>query len=378
MIKCQDYSSMPRLGYYTVGDKNFYYKQSAFLESSRIKQPATWDFAHDVFAAAAAKPRAHLPLKTWYKLRAQQLRDQSDYVVLAYSGGADSDAILKAFIDNNIKLDEVWTDQPFAFTEKSSYVPNRSIESSNIISEWFYVIKPELDKLSKTNPETKIHCSDSFTDFGDKKFELQNQLSFGTSYQSVCRYPYIDRYMQELKNKHPRATLIIGIDKLLPVINKKQIGFGFFDTATFFKEDYVDYFFWSPSMPELVVEQAHHVWDYLRNNLRPIIIRDHAVSQTYENGANRAINMDRVIKQLIYPDWDFAKHQVNKTASFFENDQYDSVIIPFQREKFYQATVSNSKNIITQYDPTFVFERTPKNRVDMIKFKNAHMIGTLD
>jgi hypothetical protein len=162
------------------------------------------------------------------------------------------------------------------------------------------------------------------------------------------------------------------------VINKKQIGFGFFDTATFFKEDYVDYFFWSPSMPELVVEQAHHVWDYLRNNLRPIIIRDHAVSQTYENGANRAINMDRVIKQLIYPDWDFAKHQVNKTASFFENDQYDSVIIPFQREKFYQATVSNSKNIVTQYDPTFVFERTPKNRVDMIKFKNAHMIGTLD
>ena len=130
-------------------------------------------------------------------------------------------------------------------------------------------------------------------------------------------------------------------------------------------------------MPELVVEQAHYVWDYLRNNLQPILIRDRAVSQTFENWADRAINMDRVIKQLIYPDWDFAKHQVNKTASFFENDQYDSVINPFQREKFYQATVSNNKNIISQYDPNFVFERNKNNRMDMIKFRNAHMIGTL-
>jgi hypothetical protein len=183
--------------------------------------------------------------------------------------------------------------------------------------------------------------------------------------------------MQEIKSKHPRATLIFGIDKLSPVVNKKQIGFGFFDAATFFKEDYVEYFFWSPSMPELVVEQAHQVWDHLRNNLQPILIRNRAVSQSYEHMADRTLNMDALIKKLTYPDWNFNKHQVNKTASFLENDQYDSVVNCFHKENFYQAMVSNSKNILTQYDPNFVFEKTKNNHVDMIKLKNAHMIGTL-
>jgi hypothetical protein len=374
-MKCEDYHGVPRLGFYTVGNKNFYYKQSVMLEMSRTKQPASWNFAQDVFAAAAAKPRSQVPLTTWYKLRAQQLRDQSDYLILAYSGGADSDTVLKTFINNNIKLDEVWCDQPFEFTEKSQYVPNRSTDSTNIISEWFYVTKPELEKLSQTHPETKIHCSDSLVNFSEDKFERQFGASL--SYQTWCRYHYIDRYVRNLREKHPRITLIYGIDKLIPVIQKKQIGFALVDGATFFKEDYIDYFFWTPDMPELVVEQAHHVWDYLRNDLKPLVIRNSAANRNLGNWANRATNMDALVKKITYPDWDFAKHQVNKPPSMLENNQYDPLVNYFSKERFYQATVSNSKNIFNQYDTNIVLDKNVKNCAEFIKFRNAHMIGTL-
>jgi len=42
-----------------------------------------------------------------YALRARQLREKYDYLVLYFSGGADSTNILKTFIDNNIFLDEI-------------------------------------------------------------------------------------------------------------------------------------------------------------------------------------------------------------------------------------------------------------------------------
>ena len=37
--QCEDYSGIPRLGVYHVGDKNFYYKNSAMLEMSKTKKP---------------------------------------------------------------------------------------------------------------------------------------------------------------------------------------------------------------------------------------------------------------------------------------------------------------------------------------------------
>ena len=46
-------------------------------------------------------------LEYLYKIRAQQLRDQYNYLILYYSGGSDSITALNAFIKNNIYLDEV-------------------------------------------------------------------------------------------------------------------------------------------------------------------------------------------------------------------------------------------------------------------------------
>jgi len=47
------------------------------------------------------------PLQEMYRLRAQQIRDTYDYVVLYFSGGSDSITALNAFVKNNIHIDEI-------------------------------------------------------------------------------------------------------------------------------------------------------------------------------------------------------------------------------------------------------------------------------
>lgn len=46
-------------------------------------------------------------LDYYYKEQAQRIRDEYDYVILAYSGGYDSTNILETFYFNNIKLDKI-------------------------------------------------------------------------------------------------------------------------------------------------------------------------------------------------------------------------------------------------------------------------------
>lgn len=46
-------------------------------------------------------------IKELHRLRAEQIRQTYDYVVLYFSGGADSTTVLNAFVDNNIPIDEV-------------------------------------------------------------------------------------------------------------------------------------------------------------------------------------------------------------------------------------------------------------------------------
>src|SRR5260221_13572359 len=51
-------------------------------------------------------------LDTLYKMRAKQIRDENEYLILLYSGGADSHQILDTFLKHNIFIDEVRVQYP--------------------------------------------------------------------------------------------------------------------------------------------------------------------------------------------------------------------------------------------------------------------------
>lgn len=62
---------------------------------------------NDAFDKADWTKEPTKSLKQLYKERAQQLRDDYDYLIVYFSGGSDSITMVNAFLNNNIKIDEI-------------------------------------------------------------------------------------------------------------------------------------------------------------------------------------------------------------------------------------------------------------------------------
>ena len=148
------------LGYYQVGNTKHIYKLKALVEATRQNIHPEWNFHRDAFSKVNWTISSNTDLRAVYARRAQQLRDQYEHLTLHYSGGSDSYTVLRAFLDNNIHLDEVFVRWPIKATEKL-YTPNAADTSTaNILSEWDLIIKPDLEYLRKHHPTIKITVVD--------------------------------------------------------------------------------------------------------------------------------------------------------------------------------------------------------------------------
>ena len=128
-----------RLGYYLVGWKKFYNKTLALMESNKTGYEVKWVFNDDVYGKIDWTIPIEEPLLEIYKRRAQQLREKYDYLMLYFSGGADSAVILRTFVENNIFLDEIVLQLPEPV--RQSFTPNDTAEA-NIYAEIEYSAVP--------------------------------------------------------------------------------------------------------------------------------------------------------------------------------------------------------------------------------------------
>ena len=94
-------------GFYEIGPLRSYSKLEAIEISAKNKHPIRWNYNNQVFEQYDWTQEPPGTLEYWYRLRAQQLRDRYDYLVLLYSGGADSHNMLMTFVSNNIFVDEI-------------------------------------------------------------------------------------------------------------------------------------------------------------------------------------------------------------------------------------------------------------------------------
>jgi hypothetical protein len=100
----------------------------------------------DQFVGQLSEPRESY--KELKKCRAQEIRDQYDYVRLWYSGGSDSQTALNAFVENNIYLDEI-----IVHLGVDHNVSNPYASSSR---EVLISALPYLDSIRHLIPNTKI------------------------------------------------------------------------------------------------------------------------------------------------------------------------------------------------------------------------------
>lgn len=265
-----------RLGYYEVGNLKIVNKSQALIEATRTKQDARWNFNDAVYSKFDWSVPINVSLPELYRTRAQQLRDRYDHLMLYYSGGADSTNVLHAFIDNNIFIDEIVMQYPKPI---ESTMNDRDLDNNNYFSEIKYAAMPHLDKVKhRLDPRTNIRVLDQASDTTElyskedwfTKFPLGTMITPAATGRQISAIvdPVLDRLYEQGKT----VGQIYGVDKPLVAMENNEYYAYFVDAHTTHavptgydlgdlasKYFFLEFFYWTPDLPEIVIKQAQEI-----------------------------------------------------------------------------------------------------------------------
>jgi hypothetical protein len=312
----------PKLGYYTVGDTVHYSKPEALISATKTNTFPVWNFNQATFDQLNWLEEPETDIRELYRLRAQQLRDQYDYIRLEFSGGADSNTILFSFLLNNIYLDEVVFRYPTQGSKNATY-DHYNTKSENFLSEYEFATKPVLKWIATHSPKTKITVHD-FTD-DMISASLNDTWVFRAKDFLQPSHAFKHDNLSHIDHKHLADTgksicILYGIDKPKLCIKDKKWYTYFIDFQANHANSVMygytnltnEYFFWTPDFTEILRKQVHLVknWFTINKQLQHLVRwPNHSVSQR--------TTFEHLIKPLIYPDWDQQTFQVAKPSNNF-------------------------------------------------------------
>jgi hypothetical protein len=313
-------------GYYTVGNKNYIHKTHALIEASQTRLDVHWEFGSHIFNKINWREPVNLSISALYRMRAQQLRDKYDYLILAFSGGADSSNVLDSFVLNNIHLDEILIHWPRKLTQ-GKYTVSADTNAFNILSEWELAVIPKLEHIKKNYPNIKITIDD-LSDLSDEYSEDAITITKNKfHYLNIKRQRSMCRRSSELMNKNINVATIYGFDKPRILKVNNVLCAYFVDDMPSIVSDLADgyernieYFYWAIDLPELPVKQAQIMYQYFKLNANKFDdfyskdIKTLSSDNKYPRPENStSINdMRNITSQLLYPTWNPAIFQANK------------------------------------------------------------------
>jgi hypothetical protein len=352
-----------KLGVYRVGDLKFYSKVQAIKMHTKTGIHPHWDFNEAVFDSYDWTVEPTENLRELYRQRAQQLRDQYDYIILAYSGGADSQNILDSFTNNNINIDELVSFINYNATgDKENYLN----------AEAYRVSIPTAEKL-KTEYSWIKHRVLDLTDMTIDTFR-QKETMFNWIYElnnffspNVCSrigLPLKVKEWADIIYSGKKLCLLWGYDKprVLHIDGKFLVRFiDFIDSGPSVKsiageQPYTDeLFYWTPDLPEIVIKQAHLIKNYLsRHNVKTLPF----VSKEKSDLAYREIDGEKFwlsnhgVHTLIYPDWNIDTFSSGKPSNIVisQRDTWFFNIEDQALEKYHwRVGLEHLKTVVPEY-----------------------------
>jgi hypothetical protein len=308
------FSRQDKFGFYQAGDFKSYSRFEAVEKGALTGHRLHWNFNDEMYSSLDWTQEPKESLGELYRQRAQQLRDEYDYLVLWFSGGADSTNVLNSFIENDIKLDEV-----------ASYVNYEATKDSYswLNAEIYHVAAPVIDKAKLKQPRlqhTVVDISQSTLDYfldQSAKFDWIYDVNTHIS-PNACGRDNIKLTVpqwRKLFNSGKKVGFIYGFDKpKLEVIDSKY----------YFKfKDFVDgavnaecqrsnrswefneLFYWTPDMPKIPIKQSHIIKNYLKLNTEEssFCSNDHPEQSSIKIRTGEKHLKSSVLHTLIYPGW---------------------------------------------------------------------------
>lgn len=323
----------PHLGFYRTAGINFSSKVDALLYSqTQNNSPVSWHFNDHVFDRYNWTIEPSESLDELYDRRSRELREKYDYVILSFSGGADTNNILESFYRQGLRIDEVITNHISKATSSLTVLDPHIKDSWNFAAEHQLQAVPRLQWIKDNMPQTKIteiDVSDSVINGIKTRYQDESWIQNRNDHLSVgqlFRYNYW--YFSDLRkqfDKHQRVAIVVGADKPRCFINEQnQFYMTFVDiivnitTINDFNRDNdnltTELFYWSPECASMVAKQAH--------TLRRWLIANPKLQQIWRGINIKTIRLvqDRLMRSILYTTWNDDWYQADKSTQWWHTE----------------------------------------------------------
>jgi hypothetical protein len=327
-------------GYWQVNGRCFFEKIKCLQYASKIKNyNITYHLFDNEFGSLDWASDQIFNLDELYKRRAQQIRDKYKYVMVAFSGGADSRNLLNTFLENNIPIEEIVSYYPIQASAKLMNKFDATDKSANnAIFEYYLACQPTLQEISKKYPNIKI----TIIDYTEYSIDIINSdqpeklIKYGTTlgiYNAGERM--LSNMLKNYSEKYNSACCVYGIDKpniVYDIVNKR-LGFNQSDFAhnkcKFEIDGYypnIEPFYSTPNMPEIMLAQAKAINRTLLPMLTAEVIPP-ALQEIIRITPNpNILKLDEhtdIIKSILYKNYNPLIYQTDKPIMTFAGQESD-------------------------------------------------------
>jgi hypothetical protein len=225
----------------------------------------TWHFNDEILSCYDWQQPVTEDITSLYHRRAQQIRDRYKKVIVMYSGGFDSHNTLMSFLANGIKVDAVCTFYNSLSQGADDY----------IMVEWYAQTWPKIQALKQKYPDLEFFRMDTsynVMSMFDTHWDDWLYLSKGMINPSSLGLSHLHKLLPS-HLQSDSTCLLFGIEK--PRVRFKDDEFRFFFLDCAFRppitpESQIEYFYWSPDLPEMLIKQAQIVKKYWQEHPQEI------------------------------------------------------------------------------------------------------------
>lgn len=308
-------------GFWLVDDTPVFSKIKAILYAQEKNTENVKFYFHNNVYDNCDWTVAQTPLLDLYIKRAEQLRNNYDYLIFAYSGGSDSSNALKTFLYNNIKIDEllVW----YTSHNEKNVLTNAEINYA------------AADMISRCNKEYNIKINKvDISEYFAKCKIVGNEWILGTDHSLVIEQIvkpeilYNNPHWLKLVDSGKRVAIILGLEKPRIFYKNKKWYAGFLDVTNSYNFEKYHYekpplileqFYRTPDYPQITISQSHAVANFISQTYDKKFIVDN-----FSNDGNFNQKLYyKIVRNSIYPYWDDNTFSIGKTRGGILIDKYE-------------------------------------------------------
>ena len=267
-------STKSHFGYFSVNNFRTFSRSEALELQHKLGHPVQYHFNDDVYGSIDWSIEPLESIQDLYFQRARQIREKYDYLVLMFSGGADSYNVLMSFVHAGVKLDEI---------AHLTYYKADKDKKSFMNREIFETAYPTALELKKNNPVFKDTVIREI-DLTDLTAEVMSKKLYDFDYyaNALCSPWHATRtFIREKLSAYKkmcaerRVVFIHGAEKIHQIQFRKGHFYYAFHECTSEtvnarvqhlarEEEHDEFFYCTPDAPLITIKQCHLIKKFLK------------------------------------------------------------------------------------------------------------------